>query len=108
MGHLVKNYKKKTGTDVSSNQKAMGKLKKAVENAKRTLSSQRSTKIDIESFEGGNDFSETLTRAKFEEINMDLFRKTLKPVKQVLKDAGVDKSEVDEVSDWVPFVGMLD
>ncbi|KAF9036256.1 heat shock protein 70 [Panaeolus papilionaceus] len=97
MGHLVKNYKKKTGTDVSSNQKAMGKLKKAVENAKRTLSSQRSTKIDIESFEGGNDFSETLTRAKFEEINMDLFRKTLKPVKQVLKDAGVDKSEVDEI-----------
>ncbi|PPQ64201.1 hypothetical protein CVT24_008619 [Panaeolus cyanescens] len=95
--HLVSIYKKKTGTDVSSNQRAMGKLKKAVENAKRSLSSQRSTKIEIESFENGNDFSETLTRAKFEELNMDLFRKTLKPVQQVLKDARVDKSKVDEI-----------
>ena len=45
----------------------------------------------------GNDFSETLTRAKFEELNMDLFRKTRKPVEQVLKDAKVNKEDVDEV-----------
>ncbi|TFK47237.1 heat shock protein 70 [Heliocybe sulcata] len=97
MEHLVKQYKKKTGTDVSNNLRALGKLKREVEKAKRTLSSQQSTRIEIESFEGGNDFSETLTRAKFEELNMDLFRKTMKPVEQVLKDANVKKEEVDEV-----------
>ncbi|KAK0463109.1 heat shock protein 70 [Desarmillaria tabescens] len=95
--YLVKQYKKKTGTDVSSNLRAMGKLKREVEKAKRTLSNQQSTRIEIESFEDGNDFSETLTRAKFEELNMDLFRKTMKPVEQVLKDAGVKKEDVDEV-----------
>ena len=76
----------------------MGKLKKEVEKAKRTLSNQQSARIEIESFDGGNDFSETLTRAKFEELNADLFRKTMKPVERVLKDAGVSKDEVDEVS----------
>ncbi|KAG7447251.1 heat shock protein 70 [Guyanagaster necrorhizus] len=95
--YLVKQYKKKTGTDVSGNLRAMGKLKREVEKAKRTLSNQQSTRIEIESFEDGNDFSETLTRAKFEELNMDLFRKTMKPVEQVLKDAGVKKEDVDEV-----------
>jgi heat shock protein 5 len=96
--YLVKQYKKKTGTDVTSNLRAMGKLKREVEKAKRTLSSQQSTRIEIESFEDGNDFSETLTRAKFEELNMDLFRKTMKPVEQVLKDAKVNNLEdVDEV-----------
>ena len=58
----------------------MGKLKREVEIAKRTLSSTTSTRIEIESFNGGKDFSETLTRAKFEELNNDLFKKTLKPV----------------------------
>jgi heat shock protein 5 len=96
--HLVKLYKKKTGTDVSPNLKAMGKLKREVEKAKRTLSNQQSTRIEIESFVDGNDFSETLTRAKFEELNMDLFRKTMKPVEQVLKDANVKKEDVNEVS----------
>jgi endoplasmic reticulum chaperone BiP len=75
----------------------MSKLKREVEKAKRTLSTQQSTRIEIESFEDGNDFSETLTRAKFEELNMDLFRKTMKPVEQVLKDAGLKKDDVDEV-----------
>jgi heat shock protein 5 len=75
----------------------MGKLKREVEKAKRTLSNQQSTRLEIESFENGNDLSETLTRAKFEELNLDLFRKTMKPVEQVLKDAGVSKDEVDEV-----------
>ena len=95
--YMLKQYKKKTGTDVSKNLRALGKLKREVEKAKRTLSSQQSTRIEIESFEDGNDFSETLTRAKFEEINIDLFRKTMKPVEQVLKDAGVKKDDVDEV-----------
>ncbi|KDR75329.1 hypothetical protein GALMADRAFT_70123 [Galerina marginata CBS 339.88] len=95
--HFVKAYQKKTGTNVANNQRAMGKLKKAVENAKRTLSTQQSTKIEIESFENGNDFSDTLTRAKFEELNLELFKKTMKPVDRVLKDAGVKKSEIDEI-----------
>ncbi|KAL0072783.1 ATPase with role in protein import into the ER [Marasmius tenuissimus] len=95
--YFVKSYKKKTGTDVSKNQRAMGKLKKEVEKAKRTLSTRQSTKIEIESLENGNDFSDALTRAKFEELNMDLFRKTMKPVEQVLKDAGVSKEEIDEI-----------
>ncbi|KAK0211240.1 heat shock protein 70 family [Desarmillaria ectypa] len=95
--HLVKKYKQKTGTDASTNQKTMGKLKKEVENAKRTLSMQQSTRIEIESFENGNDFSETLTRAKFEELNMSLFRKTMKPVGQVLKDADISKDDIDEI-----------
>jgi molecular chaperone DnaK (HSP70) len=73
-------------------------LKREVEEAKRTLSSQQSTRIEIESFEDGNDLSETLARAKFEELNMDLFRKTMKPVEQALKDAKVNNLEdVDEV-----------
>ncbi|KAG8982841.1 ATPase with role in protein import into the ER, partial [Tulasnella sp. 427] len=95
--YMVKQYKKKTGTDVSKDYRALGKLKREVEKAKRTLSSQMSTKLEIESFEGGNDFSETLTRAKFEELNNDLFRKTLKPVEQVLKDSGMKKEDIDDV-----------
>lgn len=95
--YFVKQYKKKTGTDVTGNLKALGKLKREVEKAKRTLSSQQSTRLEIESFENGNDFSETLTRAKFEELNMDLFRKTMKPVEQVLKDANLKKEDIDEV-----------
>jgi len=95
--HFIKLYKQKTGTDVSGNQRALGKLKREVEKAKRTLSSQMSTKLEIESFEGGNDLSETLTRAKFEELNVDLFRKTLKPVEQVLKDSGVKKDDIAEI-----------
>ncbi|KAF8761241.1 heat shock protein 70 [Rhizoctonia solani] len=95
--HFIREYKKKTGTDVTKNQRAVSKLKKEVEKAKRTLSSQMSTKLEIESFENGNDFSETLTRSKFEELNIDLFRKTMKPVEQVLKDAGVKKEDVSDI-----------
>lgn len=66
--------------DITKDLKTMGKLKREVEKAKRTLSSQMSTRIEIESFYKGEDFSEQLTRAKFEELNIDLFKKTLKPV----------------------------
>jgi len=61
MDYLVKQYKRKADVDVSKNNRAMGKLKREVEKAKRTLSSQMSTKIEIEAFEGGNDFSEVNT-----------------------------------------------
>ena len=95
--YLTKAYNKKTRTDVSSNQRAMSKLREAVELAKRTLSMRLSAKIEIESFENGNGFLETLTRSKFEELNLELFKRTIKLVEQVLKDAKVAKSEIDEV-----------
>ncbi len=83
--------------DVSKDLKSLGKLKREVEKAKRTLSSQQSTRIEIESFFNGEDFSETLTRAKFEELNLDLFKKTMEPVKKVLADGKVKKSEVHDI-----------
>ncbi|KAI9795261.1 MAG: ATPase with role in protein import into the ER [Piccolia ochrophora] len=97
INHFVKQYNKKNSVDITKDLKTMGKLKREVEKAKRTLSSQMSTRIEIEAFHNGNDFSETLTRAKFEELNVDLFKKTLKPVEQVLKDAKVKKSEIHDI-----------
>ncbi|KAJ8660507.1 chaperone DnaK [Lichtheimia ornata] len=97
MDHFVKVWKKKHGEDITKDLKTMGKLKREVEKAKRALSSQMSVRIEVESFHKGKDFSETLTRAKFEELNNDLFRKTLKPVERVLKDAGVTKDQVDDI-----------
>ncbi|KXL43049.1 hypothetical protein M433DRAFT_70795 [Acidomyces richmondensis BFW] len=95
--YFVKAYNKKHNTDITKNTKTMGKLKREVEKAKRTLSSQMSTKIEIEAFHEGKDFSETLTRAKFEELNNDLFKRTLKPVEQVLKDAKLKKTDIDDI-----------
>ncbi|KAK3996904.1 hsp70-like protein [Cladorrhinum sp. PSN332] len=99
IGHLAKLFTQKNpgSGDITKDPKAMGKLKREAENAKRALSSQKSTKIDIESLFGGVDFSETLTRAKFEELNMQLFKKTLEPVRQVLKDAKVKRQHVDDI-----------
>lgn len=97
ISHFVKLYNKKHDVDITKDLKTMGKLKREVEKAKRTLSSQMSTRIEIESFHQGNDFSETLTRAKFEELNMDLFKRTLKPVEQVLKDAKKKKTEINDI-----------
>lgn len=93
----AKGYNKKHSVDITKDAKAMGKLKREAEKAKRTLSSQKTARIEIESFFEGNDFTETLTRAKFEELNMDLFKRTLKPVKQVLDDAKMKKDEVDDI-----------
>lgn len=97
INHFVKKYNKDNSVDITKDSKTMSKLKREVEKAKRTLSSQKTTKIEIESFFKGNDFSETLTRAKFEELNNDLFKKTLKPVEQVLKDAKMKKSDIDDI-----------
>ncbi|KAI0133527.1 hsp70-like protein [Xylariales sp. AK1849] len=97
INHLAKSYNKKNSVDISKDLKAMGKLKREAEKAKRTLSSQMSTRIEIEAFFEGNDFSETLTRAKFEELNIDLFKRTLKPVKQVLDDSKLKKDEIDDI-----------
>jgi len=97
MEHFIKLYKKKTGKDVRKDNRAVQKLRREVEKAKRALSASHQTRIEIESFFEGEDFSETLTRAKFEELNMDLFRSTMKPVEKVLKDGDLTKKEVHEI-----------
>ena len=97
MDHFMKLYKKKTGNDIRKDKRAMAKLRRECEKAKRSLSSVHSAKIEIESFYNGDDFSETLTRAKFEELNADLFKKTMTPVQKVLQDADMTKSEIDEI-----------
>ncbi|KAG8793379.1 ATPase with role in protein import into the ER [Ceratobasidium sp. 428] len=94
---LVRDYQQKTGYDAMSNPRALLKLRNAVENAKRILSMQATTKIEIEAFENGNDYSEVLTRSKFDNLNFDLFLRSLEPIRKVLKDAGVEKQDVDEI-----------
>jgi len=97
MEHFIKLYKKKTGKDVRKDHRAVQKLRREVEKAKRALSANHQARIEIESFFEGEDFSETLTRAKFEELNMDLFRSTMKPVERVLKDGDLTKKDIDEI-----------
>lgn len=97
MEYFMKLYKKKKGKDVRKDNRAVQKLRREVEKAKRALSSQHTARVEIESFFEGDDFSETLTRAKFEELNMDLFRSTMKPVQRVMDDSDLQKSEIHEV-----------
>lgn len=70
MDYFIKLYKKKKGKDVRKDNRAVQKLRREVEKAKRALSSQHQARIEIESFFDGEDFSETLTRARFEELNL--------------------------------------
>merc|ERR1712018_317562 len=112
MDHFLKVIKKKTGKDIRNDIRAVQKLRREVEKAKRALSNSHQTKLEIESLYDGQDFSETLTRAKFEELNMDLFRSTLKPVKKVLEDADMSKKDIDEIvlvggSTRIPKVSQL-
>jgi heat shock protein 5 len=95
--HLLGLIKKRHGKDFSSNRVAMQKLRREAERAKRALSTQPQVRVELESLAEGVDVSETVTRARFEELCADLFRQTLVPVEQVLTDAGLEKGEVDEV-----------
>ncbi|CDF38594.1 unnamed protein product [Chondrus crispus] len=97
MDYMMKLFKRKYSKDISKDKRALAKLRRECEKAKRALSSQTQVRIEIESLFDGQDFSETLTRARFEELNSDLFRRTLKPVEKVLKDASFTKDEVHEV-----------
>jgi heat shock protein 5 len=97
MDYFVKAYRSETGTDVTSNLDALNKLKTEVEKAKRRLSTENWTQIDIQPFENGHHFSQTLTRAEFEELNTDLFLKTLDLVEHVLSEARIEKEDIDEV-----------
>lgn len=98
MDYLVKQFKKKNdGLDLRTDKRAMAKLRREVEKAKRALSYQTQVRIEIESIMNGKDLVEELTRARFENLNMDLFRKTLKPVETVLKDAKKEKKDIHEI-----------
>jgi heat shock protein 5 len=97
MDYFIKLVKKKYNKDISKDHKALGKLRRECELAKRSLSNQHQVRVEIESLFDGVDFSEPLTRARFEELNMDLFKKTMEPVKKALKDAGLKKSDIDEI-----------
>lgn len=94
---LVSEFKQKNKVDLTSNKKAIKRLTAAAEKAKRNLSSSTVTTVEIDSIHDGIDFSYSLTRAKFENICASIFQRTMAPVDQVLKDAKLSKSDVDEI-----------
>ncbi|XP_052199867.1 heat shock 70 kDa protein [Diospyros lotus] len=97
VNHFVAEFRRKTKKDISGNARALRRLRTACERAKRTLSSTTQTTIEIDSLYEGVDFYATITRARFEELNMDLFRRCMEPVEKCLRDAKIDKSQVHEV-----------
>ena len=97
MQYFIKMLKKRDNIDLTTDKRALQKLRREVERVKRSLSSQHQARLEIEGLVEGTDFSETLTRARFEELNLDLFKKTLGPVQKVMEDADMPKTDVDEI-----------
>jgi heat shock protein 5 len=97
MEYFMKLIKRKYDVDISKNARAKQKLRREAERAKRALSSQHQVRVEIEALADGVDLSEPLTRARFEELNADLFKKTLGPVKKAMEDAGKSKEDIDEI-----------
>jgi len=90
-------FKKKTSHDIKGNARAMRRLRTQCEKAKRILSASHATEIECETLFEGEDFNTNITRAKFEELCLDLFRKCMPPVEQVLTDSGIGKGQVHEI-----------
>merc|ERR1719379_2657698 len=97
MDYFMKLIKRKYSKDVSKDPRARQKLRREAERAKRALSSQHQVRAEIEGLAEGVDLSEPLTRARFEELNNDLFKKTLSPVKKAMEDASFKKSDIQEL-----------
>jgi heat shock protein 1/8 len=97
VNHFVAEFKRKHKKDLAGNPRALRRLRTACERAKRTLSSSTQASIEIDSLFDGIDFYTSITRARFEELNADLFRSTMDPVEKALRDAKMDKSQVQEV-----------
>ncbi|GAA6050010.1 hypothetical protein NBRC10513_001344 [Rhodotorula toruloides] len=97
VNHFVAEFKRKNKKDLSSNARALRRLRTACERAKRTLSSAAQTTIEIDSLFEGIDFYTSITRARFEELCQDLFRSTMEPVEKVLRDSKIDKQSVHEI-----------
>ncbi len=95
--YCVNEFKRKYKHDLRTNPKSLRRLKTACERAKRTLSSTAQTNIEIDSLYDGIDFSTVITRARFEELCHDIFRKTLDTVENLLRTTKMDKSQIDEV-----------
>ena len=90
----MQEFKRKYKKDITGNARALRRLRTSCERAKRTLSASSQTSIEIDSLYEGVDFYSSITRARFEELNMDLFRKCMEPVEKCLRDAKMDKSSV--------------
>ncbi|KAF1932020.1 heat shock protein SSB1 [Didymella exigua CBS 183.55] len=97
LDHFRKEILRKTKKDISGDARALRRLRTACERAKRTLSNATQTTVEIDSLFDGEDFNANITRARFEDLNQKAFAGTLEPVAQVLKDAAIDKSKVDEI-----------
>jgi heat shock protein 1/8 len=95
--HFVRGFKKLHKKDISTDKRALRRLRTACERAKRTLSSAAKADIEIDSLSDGIDFNSSITRARFEDLCNDYFLSILEPVKQVLEDSGVPKSDIHEV-----------
>ena len=97
MEHFIEEFKRKHKVDISDNKRSLRRLQTACENAKKTLSSATMATVEIDSLYDGIDFSSTISRARFESLCVDLFKKTFDPVERVLVDAKVSKNEVHEI-----------
>ena len=97
VNYVLEEFKRKNKVDLSDNKKALRRIRSAAERAKRSLSGQTQTNIEIDSLHEGNDFSVNLTRAKFESFCSDIFQRTLEPVERVLKDAKISKGEINDI-----------
>jgi len=97
VNHFVQEFKRKSKKDLSSNKRALRRLRTACERAKRTLSSSAQASIEIDSLFDGEDFYTSISRARFEEMNSDLFRGTLDPVEKSLNDAKLSKGDINEI-----------
>ena len=97
LDHFKKEFQRKTKKDLSGDARALRRLRTACERAKRTLSNGTQTTVEIDSLFDGEDFNAQITRARFEDLNAKAFNGTIDPVQQVLKDASLDKSKVDEI-----------
>jgi L1 cell adhesion molecule like protein len=95
--HFVEEIRKKHKVSIKDNKRALRRLRTACEKAKRTLSSSTTASIELDSLFDGCDFNTTITRAKFENLCDDLFRRTMEPVENVLKDGKLSKSQIDEI-----------
>jgi len=95
--HFAQEFKRKHKQDLTNNKKAMRRLKSSCENVKKNLSSSTQASIEIDSLHEGIDFTASITRARFEELCSDLFRRLFEPLDKVLKDAGISKSKIDEI-----------
>ena len=97
VNHCLEDFKRKNKVDISTNQRAVRRLRSACERVKRTLSSSANSTIEIESLYEGKDYSLQITRARFEELCADLFRSCIDPVEKVLRDGKLDKSKVHDI-----------